>query len=73
MKLYKEIDDIKKFNVTIQKWNKYKAQKELCKILVKDHMTKVSIMFDRKKYIRTITSLKATFNDKLANFGKYNQ
>ena len=70
MKLYKKRDDAKKYNVTIQKWDEKKAQKELCKILVKDHMVKVSVMFDRKKYIKTITSLKATFNDKLANFGK---
>ena len=28
-------------------------------------------MFDRKKYVRTLTSLKATFSDRLANVGEY--
>ena len=45
---------------------------KLCKILVKDHVAKVSVIFDRNKYVKTVTSLKATFNDKLANFGKKN-
>ena len=59
------------FNVTIDRWDKKNAIMELCKLLVKDHMAKVTIMFEKKKYIRTLTRLKATFNDKLANFGKH--
>ena len=62
---------IKEFNVTINKWDEKKAQMELCQILVKDHMAKVSVMFDRKKYVRTLTNLKATFSDRLANVGEY--
>ena len=34
-------------------------------------MAKVSVMFDKKTYIRTRTSLKVTFSDKLAAFGKF--
>ena len=70
-KHYKNRDTTKEFNVTIDKWDAKKAQIELCQILVKDHMAKVSVMFDRKKYVRTLTRLKATFNDRLANVGKY--
>ena len=70
-KLYKSSDNTKALNVTIDPWNERKVQIELCTILVKDHMAKVSIMFDKKKYVRTLTSIKATFNDKLANFGKH--
>ena len=68
---YKNSNMIKEFNATINKWDEKKAQMELCQLLVKDHMAKVSVMFDRKKYVRTLTSLKATFSDRLANVGKY--
>ena len=69
-KLYKIRDESKEFNITINEWDENNAEMDLCKTLVKDHIAKVSVMFDRKKYVRTLTSLKATFNDKLANFGK---
>ena len=69
-KLYKNSDKTKELNVEIDQWERYKQEMELCKILVKDHVAKVSVIFDRNKYVRTVTSLKATFNDKLANFGK---
>ena len=39
-------------------------------MLVEQHIAKVSVMFDRKKYVRTMTNLKVTFPDKLASFGK---
>ena len=69
-KLYKNSDKTKELNIEIDQWERYKQEMELCKILVKDHVAKVSVIFDRNKYVRTVTSLKATFNDKLANFGK---
>ena len=59
-----------KSNETLNKWDQEKAKLELCKMLVKHHMAKVSVMFDRKKYVRTMTNLKVTFPDKLASFGK---
>ena len=59
-----------KSNQTLNKWDLEKAKLELCKMLVKHHMAKVSVMFDRRKYVRTMTNLKVTFPDKLASFGK---
>ena len=45
-------------------------QKELCVQLVKTDLAKVTLMFERLKYIKTSTSLKMTFPDKLGAFGK---
>ena len=65
-----EWNKLRDINITIDNWEKKHINMELCKILVKDHIAKVTVMFDRKKYVRTLKSIRATFNDKLANFGK---
>ena len=59
-----------KSNETLNVWDREKVKLELCKMLVEQHIAKVSVMFDRKKYVRTMTNLKVTFPDKLASFGK---
>ena len=51
-------------------WDLFANQKKLCEFMVKNQMAKVSIMFERKKYVRTLTNLKVTFTDKLAAFGE---
>ena len=53
-----------KENVTIEG-----IKKELCIQLVKNDLAKVKIMFERPKYMKTSTSLKVTFPDKLGAFG----
>lgn len=52
-----------------ENWNQTKARQDLCQKIV-NHISKVTIMFDRKTYVRTRTNLKVTFTDKLAAFGK---
>ena len=42
---------------------------ELCEKIV-DHMAIVTVMFDKESYVRTKTSLRVSFTDKLAAFGK---
>ena len=59
-----------KSNETLNGWDHEKVKLQLCKMLVEQHIAKVSVMFDRKKYVRTMTNLKVTFPDKLASFGK---
>ena len=51
-------------------WDLFANQKKLCEFMVKNQMAKVSVMFERKKYVRTLTNLKVTFTDKLAAFGE---
>ena len=51
-------------------WDTYANEKKMCVTMLKNHMAKVSVMFDRKKYVRTLTNLRVTFTDKLAAFGK---
>ena len=53
-----------KENVTIEG-----IKKDLCIQLVKNDLAKVKIMFERPKYMKTSTSLKVTFPDKLGAFG----
>ena len=55
--------------LNMSKWDDSYTIKWFCKQMV-THMAKVTIMFDKKTYIRTSTSLKVTFTDKLAAFGK---
>ena len=57
-------------NETMEPWNYKQNRIRLCQHLVKNHLAKVSVMFDRKKYVRTMTNLKVTFADKLSTFGK---
>ena len=45
-------------------------KKELCLELVRKDLAKVKVMFERKKYLKTSTSLRMTFPDKLGAFGK---
>ena len=57
-------------NDTIEPWDYAANERKICQELVKNHMAKVSVMFDRKKYVRTLTNIKVTFTDKLAAFGE---
>ena len=63
----------KESNETLEAWDKSKVRKELCDNMLQNYMAKVSVMFDKKTYIRTRTSLKVTFSDKLAAFGKFSK
>ena len=51
-------------------WDTYANEKKMCVTMLKNHMAKVSVMFDRKKYVQTLTNLRVAFTDKLAAFGK---
>ena len=61
----------KSSNETLDSWEYQSNRVKLCQYLVKNHLAKVSVMFDRKKYVRTLTNLKVTFADKLSTFGEY--
>ena len=51
-------------------WQEYDGNlRPLCKEIEK-YLSKVTIMFDKKTYIRSRTNVKVTFTDKLAAFGK---
>ena len=63
----------KESNDTMEQWDYQANRIKLCQYLVKNHLAKVSVMFDRKKYVRTMTNLKVTFADKLSTFGKINK
>ena len=51
------------------RWDEDKIRRELCIEMLSKHMAKVSVMFNKNTYIRTKTSLKVSFTDKLAVFG----
>ena len=56
-------------NSSLEAWNEDKVVADICKIIVKNHITKVSIMFDKTKYVRTEKNLRVTFADQLSNLG----
>ena len=45
------------------------ALQEFCKTLVEQDLAKVTIFFEKKNYVRTLTNLRVTFTDKLGTFG----
>ena len=53
-----------------EEWDKHKNTIKLCNKMMK-FVAKVTVMFDRNTYIRTQKSVKMTFTDKLAAFGKF--
>ena len=61
----------------LKTWSKNKnmtfegIEREFCKKLVTKHLAKVTVMFERLKYLKTSTSLKVTFPDKLGAFGEF--
>ena len=61
----------KKANETFKRWGSERTDivYELCEKIV-DHMAIVTVMFDKESYVRTKTSLRVSFTDKLAAFGK---
>ena len=69
---YFKMKEYEKFgsNDTLEKWDIDSFKTELCKEMLLKYMAKVSVMFDKETYVRTKTSLKVTFTDKLAAFGK---
>ena len=44
-------------------------EKDFCKELMENDIAEVKVMFERKEYIRTHTSKRVTFPDKLGAFG----
>ena len=60
-----------KTNKTFERWDldSEKVVYELCEKIV-DHVAIVTVMFDKESYVRTKTSLRVSFTDKLAAFGK---
>ena len=66
---------------TLQEWilqkNKFNESydseqilKKACKRLLEKDLAEVVVKFERKKYIRTLTSKRVTFQDKIGAFGK---
>ena len=47
----------------------YDLKLNLCKELVMNDIAKVSISFESKKYVRTLTNVKTTFVDSLSSIG----
>ena len=58
-------------NSSLEIWDQARVTYDLCRSIVMNHLTKVSIMFDKTKYVRTERNLRVTFNDKLADLGKF--
>ena len=56
-------------NETFAKWSYQGVDNYLCKE-IKKHLAIVTVMFDKETYVRTKTSLRVSFNDMLAAFGK---
>ena len=53
-------------------WENYQNERiRLCEKILRKHLAIVSIMFDKETYVRTNTSLRVSFTDKLAAFGKF--
>ena len=48
----------------------YKIDKERCKFMVRNDVARVTVMFDDKQYVRTMTNLRSTFSERLGTFGK---
>ena len=58
----------KKTNETFKRREQEDIIVELCENIV-DHMAIVTVMYDKETYVRTKTSLRVSFTDKLAAFG----
>ena len=64
----------RKPNKTFERWtlgtnDHYNIDDELCQKIT-NHMAVVSVVFNQDTYVRTKTSLRVSFSDKLAAFGK---
>ena len=56
-------------NENLGKYDPDTAETEICKNLVEQDLALVTIMFEKKKYVRTIKNIRMTFTDKLGAFG----
>ena len=56
-------------NEDLGKYDPDTAETEICKNLVEQDLALVTIMFEKKKYVRTIKNIRMTFTDKLGAFG----
>ena len=65
---WKEEYYYKKPNETFKRREQEDIIVELCENIV-DHMAIVTVMYDKETYVRTKTSLRVSFTDKLAAFG----
>ena len=64
----KSIIKYKKTNETFKRREQEDIIVKLCENIV-DHMAIVTVMYDKETYVRTKTSLRVSFTDKLAAFG----
>ena len=64
----KSITKYKKTNETFKRREQEDIIVKLCENIV-DHMAIVTVMYDKETYVRTKTSLRVSFTDKLAAFG----
>ena len=56
--------------VTLDAYDGDKIDKERCKFMVRNDVARVTVMFDDKQYVRTMTNLRSTFSERLGTFGK---
>ena len=66
---WKKKSEADKLGTTFERWNR-STEWMLCEKILKKHLAIVSVMFDKETYVRTKTSLRVSFTDKLAAFGK---
>ena len=50
--------------------NEIAIMKEICEDLVTNNIAKVSVFYEKKKYVKTLTNKRVTLTDKLGTFGK---
>ena len=48
-----------------------RIMRDLCKSLVKDGLAKISVFYEKKKYVKTLTNKRVTLTDKLGTFGNF--
>ena len=74
MKFFTKIEKIKELalsgNWTNKNYNLTQEEIKFCKTLIENEVVEVSVMFERPEFIRTQTSKRVSFPDKLGAFGK---
>lgn len=58
-------------SLNLDPWYGDEKRIQFCRTMMLNHFAKVSVMFDRKKYVKTLTNLRVTFADKLSTFGTF--
>ena len=74
MKLFTKIEKIKELglsgNWTNKNYNSTQEEIKFCRGLIENEVVEVKVMFERPEFIRTQTSKRVSFPDKLGAFGK---